>query len=116
MRIFHRKKTDKNQNNSQLSPTHNLKLIEPSESIFIKQITLRSAQDFLLLKHELIKGNIMVVNIERLVKIANGPTKDNRPLRQQLQYMKKYCLQYGGTMAKLKSGLLLVSPNPKIEL
>ena len=86
------------------------------DEIFLKQMVLNSARDFTLLKQELMQGNLMVVNMESLVKIAQGPTKDRRPLRSQLNLIKKYCMQYGGSMMKLKKGVIVVSPNEEFDV
>jgi len=89
---------------------------ELDSEIFVKQMVLNSARDFILLKQELMQGNLMVVNLQNLVKIAQGPTKDRRPLRSQLNLVKKYCMQYGGSIMKLKKGMIVVSPNEGFDV
>ncbi len=91
----------------------NLNVPDLEKRIFIKQIKIKSNRDFMLLRHELLNGNIMIVNLNNLVNLANGPTKDRRPLQKQLNLIKKYCLQHGGSISKLNRGKIIVAPNDK---
>ncbi|MCF2139417.1 MAG: hypothetical protein K9W44_05110 [Candidatus Lokiarchaeota archaeon] len=83
----------------------------PSENLFIKQITLNGSRDFALLQHNLLDGNLMIVNLKPLLRIAKGQKSESSVLQDQLQKIKKYCLRTGGNVIKLKECTLLITPN-----
>ena len=90
-----------------------------TNSIYIKQIAIHSNSDFTILKHNLLDGHIMVVNLAPLVQIAKGlqgSGGNKQILHNQLQQIKKYCLQHGGNVTKLKESILLITPNEKFKL
>ena len=109
MGLFTKKKTT----------SHLIQALQQQE-IYIKQITINSARDFMLLKHNLLDGSIMVANLAPLVKIAqgkNGHGKDGRlELQNYLQKIKAYCLQNGGSVSKLKESVLIITPNRNIKI
>jgi len=85
------------------------------QEIYIKRITINSARDFMLLKHNLLDGSIMVANLAPLVKIA-GKNGDRQELQSYLQQIKHYCLQNGGSVSKLKESVLIITPNRNIKI
>jgi len=89
-------------------------------TIYIKQIAIHSNSDFTILKHNLLDGHIMVCDLKPLVKIAKGLQGsgggNKQILHNQLQQIKKYCLQHGGNVTKLKESILLITPNEKFKL
>ncbi|MHA1765909.1 MAG: hypothetical protein DRO88_06930 [Promethearchaeia archaeon] len=92
-----------------------------TRSIYIKQIAIHSNSDFTILKHNLLDGHIMVCDLSPLVKIAKGlegsRTGGNKEiLHNQLQQIKKYCMQHGGNVTKLKDSILLITPNEIFKL
>lgn len=84
--------------------------------ILIKRMTLSSSRDFTVLRHDLINGNIMVVNLGPLLKIARSPRGDRSILQNQLQLIKQYCVQNGGNAVKLKENTLLITPNKRFQI
>ncbi len=89
-----------------------------TNSIYIKQIAIHSNNDFTVLKHNLLDGHIMVVDLSPIVRIAKGiqDSGDKQILHNQLQLIKKYCLQHGGNVSKLKESILLITPNENFKL
>jgi SepF-like predicted cell division protein (DUF552 family) len=89
-----------------------------TNSIYIKQIAIHSNSDFTILKHNLLDGHIMVCDLSPLVRIAKGlEGRGNKQiLHNQLQQIKKYCLQHGGNVTKLKESILLITPNENFKL
>jgi len=92
-----------------------------TNSIYIKQIAIHSNSDFTILKHNLLDGHIIVCDLGPLVRIAKGlegsGTRENKQiLHNQLQQIKKYCLQHGGNVTKLKESILLITPNENFKL
>jgi len=88
-----------------------------TNSIYIKQIAIHSNSDFTILKHNLLDGHLMIVDLNPLVRIAKGLEGGNKQiLKNQLQLIKKYCLQHGGNVTKLKDSILLVTPNENFKL
>lgn len=85
------------------------------QEIYIKRITINSARDFMLLKHNLLDGSIMVANLAPLVKIA-GKDGDRQELQSYLQQIKHYCLQNCGSVSKLKESVLIITPNRNIKI
>ena len=84
--------------------------------VLIKRMTLSSSRDFTVLRHDLLNGNIMVVNLSPLIKIARSPRGDKRILKNQLQLIKQYCVQNGGNAVKLKETTLLITPNNQFRI
>ncbi len=84
-----------------------------NHDIHIKQITINSRRDFIVLRHHLLEGDIMVCNLRPLIKIVKNNNQSNE-LHNHLQQIKHYCLQYGGMVSKLEESLLLVTPNSNI--
>ena len=74
-------------------------------------MTLNSPKDFPVLKHNLLEGNVLVVNLRPLIKIAKSKGGDTQALNQQLQNIKNYCLQYEGSVSKIHDSMLLITPN-----
>ena len=92
-----------------------------TNSIYIKQIAIHSNSDFAILKHNLLDGHIMVCDLSPLVRIAkglqgSGDEGNKQILHNQLQQIKKYCLQHGGNVTKLKESILLITPNINFKL
>ena len=87
-----------------------------AKELYIKQITLNSARDYPLLQHNLLDGNIMVVNFHPLAKSSVNESQEYSPLHVQLQKIKRYCLKNGGSVAKLKEGTLLITPNSQVKI
>ncbi len=92
-----------------------------TNSIYIKQIAIHSNSDFTILKHNLLDGHIMVCDLSPLVRIAKGLESsraggNKQILHNQLQQIKKYCLQHGGNVTKLKESILLITPNENFKL
>ncbi len=91
-----------------------------TNSIYIKQIAIHSNSDFTTLKHNLLDGHIMVCDLSPLVRIAKGLQSsgggNKQILHNQLQQIKKYCLQHGGNVTKLKESMLLITPNTNFKL
>ena len=91
-----------------------------TNSIYIKQIAIHSNSDFTTLKHNLLDGHIMVCDLSPLVRIAKGlqgsKEGNKQILHNQLQQIKKYCLQHGGNVTKLKESILLITPNVNFKL
>ncbi len=92
-----------------------------TNSIYIKQIAIHSNSDFTTLKHNLLDGHIMVCDLNPLVRIAKGlqgssSGGNKQMLHNQLQQIKKYCLQHGGNVTKLKESILLITPNIHFKL
>jgi len=90
-------------------------------SIYIKQIAIHSNSDFTILKHNLLDGHIMICDLSPLVRIAkglhgSGASGNKQILHNQLQQIKKYCLQHGGNVTKLKESMLLITPNTNFKL
>jgi len=92
-----------------------------TNSIYIKQIAIHSNSDFTILKHNLLDGHIMVCDLSPIVRIAkglegSGAGGNKQVLHNQLQMIKKYCLQHGGNVTKLKESILLITPNENFKL
>ncbi len=89
-----------------------------TNSIYIKQIAIYSNSDFTILKHNLLDGHIIVCDLSPIVRIAKGlqGSGDKQILHNQLQLIKKYCLQHGGNVTKLKESILLITPNENFKL
>lgn len=92
-------------------------------SIYIKQIAIHSNSDFTILKNNLLDGHIMVCDLGPLIKIAKGLQSsggerggNKQILHNQLQQIKKYCLQHGGNVTKLEESILLITPNENFKL
>jgi SepF-like predicted cell division protein (DUF552 family) len=88
----------------------------PFKEMYVKQITLGASQDFTLLRQDLLNGNVMVVDIMPLLEIAQQHQGDRHIVQSQLQQIKNYCLQNGGSVLKIKPGLLLVTPNRRFRI
>lgn len=87
-----------------------------SKELFIKQITLNSSRDYPLLQHNLLDGNIMIVNLRPLGKSSIKDANGSSALQIQLQKIKRYCLKNGGSVAKLQEGTLLITPNNQYKI
>lgn len=81
-----------------------------TKEVQIKQITINSNRDFTVLRQNLLAGNLMICNLQHLVKIAKADRK-NQELHNSLQQIKHYCIQNGAMVSKLEESLLLVTPN-----
>ena len=93
----------------------NIHNIQSPKKIHIKQFSISSANDFLLLRRELIEGNIMVVNLKSLIQTATGIQQNREPLQKQLQLIKQYCTQHGGSASKIQDDLIVITPNSNIR-
>ncbi|MHA1583728.1 MAG: cell division protein SepF [Promethearchaeota archaeon] len=83
---------------------------------FIKQITIHSSHDFKILRQNLLNGDIVVCDLTPLREIARGQNSANNELQNSLQQIRRYCLQNGGSVAKLEENFLLITPNTNIRI
>jgi len=82
------------------------------KKVLIKRLAVAKADDFSLLRQNLLDGNIMIVNMQPLVE----NTQDQLAVHNQLNWLKQYCVQTGGSVAKLKENLYLVTPHAQIKV
>jgi len=83
-----------------------------TRKVLIKQLALVKAEDFSMLRQNLLDGNIMVVNMQPLIE----GSQDQLSIHNQLNWLKQYCVQSGGSVAKLKENLFLVTPNVHVKV
>ena len=101
---------NKNQPNQQ----NNLGKI--TRTIHIKKINLSKSRDFLILRQNLNQGNIMICNLNPLFRSSKLTSNENQNNYQQLQQIKRFCLQSGGSVSKIDNHLLLITPNKNIKI
>lgn len=54
----------------------------------------------------------MIVNMQALV----DGSQDQLAIHNQINWLKQYCVQSGGSVAKLKENLFLVTPNNHVKV
>ncbi len=87
-----------------------------SNFCFIKQINLTSSRDMVILRNDLLEGNIMVVNLRIFFDDPQNQKELQLSLHTLLQQIKQYCLKTGGSVLKLKEHLLIITPNNQFIL
>jgi SepF-like predicted cell division protein (DUF552 family) len=97
---------------SKSPPVNPASINSVTRKVLIKQLALVKAEDFSMLRQNLLDGNIMVVNMQPLVE----GSQDQLSIHNQLNWLKQYCVQSGGSVAKLKENLFLVTPNIHVKV
>ena len=87
-----------------------------SRLIHIKKINLAKSRDFLVLRQNLNQGNIMICNLNPLFRSSKLTSNENQNNYQQLQQIKRFCMQSGGSVSKIDDHLLLITPNKNIKI
>jgi SepF-like predicted cell division protein (DUF552 family) len=85
---------------SSTSKTHN-----------ISQITLKTPQDFTLLRDQLLSGNIMVVDTQLLFQCTN-----QGQIQLLFENFKDFCKRNGCIATKLKESMFLITPNNHFKI
>jgi SepF-like predicted cell division protein (DUF552 family) len=83
-----------------------------TRKVLIKQIVLTKPDDFITLHRNLLDGNIMVANLQPFV----NESKDPNAFRGKINWLKQYCIQNGGSVAKLKDYLFVITPNKHFKI
>lgn len=84
--------------------------------VFIKQVAIKSMDDFSKFQASLQAGNIIVVDFEAVARQSEMKSNPHFSLQSQLAWLKQYCLKSGGSASKLREYVFLVTPNRSFHI
>jgi len=77
----------------------------------ISQIQLKTPTDFIILRQQLVDGNLMVIDTQELFHVTN-----QGQIQLLFENFKDFCKQRGCLVTKLKESLFLVTPNNQFKI
>lgn len=87
-----------------------------TQEIHIKQIKISNNKDFMVLRQNLLAGHIMICNLNPLFEITQQKSLNYQKNYQNLQLIKRYCIENGGSISKLQEHILIITPNHEVKI